>query len=37
MVPSPSMHRQIKVEFQEGGPHIVYLLDGMLARDDFNG
>ncbi|ARG57779.1 esterase family protein [Mycobacterium kansasii] len=37
MVPSPSMHRQIKVEFQGGGPHAVYLLDGMLARDDYNG
>ena len=37
MVPSPSMNRQIKVEFQQGGPHVVYLLDGMLARDDYNG
>lgn len=37
MVPSPSMHRKIKVEFQGGGPHAVYLLDGMLARDDYNG
>jgi diacylglycerol O-acyltransferase/trehalose O-mycolyltransferase len=37
MVPSPSMNRQIKVEFQGGGPHAVYLLDGMLARDDYNG
>ncbi len=37
LVPSPSMHRQIKVEFQGGGPHAVYLLDGMLARDDYNG
>ncbi len=37
MVPSPSMHRKIKVEFQGGGPHSVYLLDGMLARDDYNG
>jgi diacylglycerol O-acyltransferase / trehalose O-mycolyltransferase / mycolyltransferase Ag85 len=36
MVPSPSMHRQIKVEFQAGGPHAVYLLDGMRARDDYN-
>jgi diacylglycerol O-acyltransferase/trehalose O-mycolyltransferase len=25
------------VEFQKGGPHVVYLPDGMLARDDFNG
>ncbi|MGO9509004.1 MAG: esterase family protein [Mycobacterium sp.] len=37
VVPSPSMHRQVKVEFQGGGSHAVYLLDGMLARDDFNG
>ncbi|RFZ09574.1 Diacylglycerol acyltransferase/mycolyltransferase Ag85B precursor [Mycobacterium marinum] len=36
-VPSPAMHRQVKVEFQRGGPHAVYLLDGMLARDDYNG
>lgn len=37
MVPSPSMNRQVKVEFQGGGSRAVYLLDGMLARDDFNG
>ncbi|WP_407938667.1 esterase family protein [Mycobacterium lacus] len=37
VVPSPSMHRQIKVEFQGGGAHAVYLLDGMLARADYNG
>jgi diacylglycerol O-acyltransferase / trehalose O-mycolyltransferase len=37
MVPSTSMNRQIKVEFQSGGPHAVYLLDGMLAADDYNG
>jgi diacylglycerol O-acyltransferase / trehalose O-mycolyltransferase len=37
MVPSASMQRQIKVEFQGGGPHVVYLLDGMLAQDDYNG
>ncbi|QLL06632.1 esterase family protein [Mycobacterium vicinigordonae] len=37
MVPSPSMNRNVKVEFQGGGSHAVYLLDGMLARDDFNG
>jgi diacylglycerol O-acyltransferase/trehalose O-mycolyltransferase len=36
-VPSPSMNRQVKVEFQGGGSRAVYLLDGMLARDDFNG
>ena len=37
MVPSPSMGRDIKVQFQPGGPHAVYLLDGLRARDDFNG
>jgi len=37
MVPSPSMGRDIKVEFQPGGPHAVYLLDGLRARDDWNG
>lgn len=37
MVPSPSMNRQVKVEFQGAGARAAYLLDGMLARDDFNG
>jgi diacylglycerol O-acyltransferase/trehalose O-mycolyltransferase len=37
MVPSPSMGRDIKVQFQYGGPHAVYLLDGLRARDDYNG
>ncbi|MGK2879772.1 MAG: esterase family protein [Mycobacterium sp.] len=37
MIPSPSMGRDIKVEFQGGGPHSVYLLDGLRAADDFNG
>lgn len=37
MVPSMAMQRQIKVEFQGGGPHAVYLLDGMLAQDEYNG
>ena len=37
MVPSPSMGRDIKVEFQGGGKHAVYLLDGLRAQDDFNG
>jgi len=36
-VPSPSMGRDIKVQFQPGGPHAVYLLDGLRARDDYNG
>jgi diacylglycerol O-acyltransferase/trehalose O-mycolyltransferase len=37
MVPSPSMGRDIKVEFQPGGRHMVVLLDGLRARDDWNG
>src|SRR6201997_1703754 len=36
-VPSPAMGRNIHVEFQGGGPHAVYLLDGLRAQDDFNG
>jgi diacylglycerol O-acyltransferase/trehalose O-mycolyltransferase len=36
-VPSASMARNIRVEFQGGGPHAVYLLDGIRAQDDFNG
>ena len=38
-VPSPSMGRDIKVEFQSGGQnsHAVYLLDGLRATDDWNG
>src|SRR3978361_1405703 len=39
MVPSPSMGVDIKVQFQGGGAGspAVYLLDGLRARDDFNG
>ena len=38
MVPSASMGRDIKIQFQKGnGSHAVYLLDGLRARDDFNG
>jgi diacylglycerol O-acyltransferase/trehalose O-mycolyltransferase len=37
MVPSPSMSRDIPVQFQGGGPKAVYLLDGLRARDDRNG
>ena len=37
MVPSASMGRDIKVQFQGGGKHAVYLLDGLRAQDDFNG
>jgi diacylglycerol O-acyltransferase / trehalose O-mycolyltransferase len=36
-VPSPSMGRNIKVQFQAGGQHSVYLLDGLRAQDDFSG
>ena len=36
-VPSAAMGRDIRVEFQDGGPHAVYLLDGLRAQDDFNG
>lgn len=38
-VPSPSMGRNIRVEFQSGGPgsHAVYLLDSMEAAEDVNG
>ncbi|RFD26353.1 diacylglycerol acyltransferase/mycolyltransferase Ag85A [Mycobacterium uberis] len=36
-VPSPSMGHTIKVQFQGGGEHAVYLLDGLRARDDYNG
>jgi len=36
-VPSPSMGRNIKVQFQGGGSHAVYLLDGLRAQDDYNG
>jgi len=39
MVPSPSMGRDIKIQFQSGGSgsHAVYLLDGLRAQDDYNG
>ncbi|MGH3724742.1 MAG: alpha/beta hydrolase [Mycobacterium sp.] len=36
-VPSASMGRDIKIQFQGGGSKAVYLLDGLRARDDFNG
>jgi diacylglycerol O-acyltransferase/trehalose O-mycolyltransferase len=36
-VPSPSMGRDVRVQFQGGGPRAVYLLDGLRARDDQNG
>ncbi len=36
-VPSPSMGREIRIQLQGGGPHAVYLLDGLRAQDDYNG
>ena len=36
-VPSPSMGRNIHVAFYNGGPHAVYLLDGLRAQEDANG
>jgi diacylglycerol O-acyltransferase / trehalose O-mycolyltransferase len=36
-VPSASMGRDIRIQFQGGGPQAVYLLDGLRAQDDFNG
>ncbi|CAN5555072.1 diacylglycerol acyltransferase/mycolyltransferase Ag85C [soil metagenome] len=37
MVPSAAMGRDIPVKFQAGGPHALYLLDGLRARDDNSG
>ena len=37
MVPSAAMGRDVLVRFQPGGPHAVYLLDGLRARDDNSG
>ncbi|MDT5179877.1 MAG: diacylglycerol O-acyltransferase / trehalose O-mycolyltransferase, partial [Mycobacterium sp.] len=34
---SPSMNRNIRVQFQGGGPHAIYLLDGRRAQDDYSG
>ena len=36
-VPSPSMNRNIRVQFQGGGEHAVFLMDGLRAQDDFSG
>ncbi|MUL63817.1 diacylglycerol acyltransferase/mycolyltransferase Ag85A [Mycobacterium sp. CBMA 234] len=38
-VPSAAMGRDIKIQFQSGGPNspAVYLLDGLRAQDDYNG
>ena len=36
-VPSASMGRNILVQFQGGGQHAVYLLDGLRAQDDASG
>ncbi len=39
MVPSAGMGKDIKIQFQSGGPNSpgVYMLDGLRAQDDFNG
>ena len=37
MVHSAAMNRDIKVQFQGGGPHAIYLLDGLRAQDDYSG
>lgn len=34
---SPSMNRDIRIQFQGGGPKAVYLLDGLRAQEDYNG
>ena len=31
------MDRNIRIQFQGGGPHAVYLLDGLRAQDDYSG
>ena len=36
-VPSPAMGRDIRVEFQGGGPHALYLLDGLRAEEETSG
>ncbi len=38
-IPSPSMGRDIRIQFQSGGENspAVYLLDGLRATDDYNG
>ena len=34
---SAAMNRNIRIQFQGGGPHAVYMLDGLRAQDDYNG
>lgn len=36
-IPSMAMGRNIRVQFQGGGGHALYLLDGIRAQDDYNG
>ena len=36
-VPSPSMGRNIRIQFQGGGEHAVFMLDGLRAQEDYNG
>jgi diacylglycerol O-acyltransferase / trehalose O-mycolyltransferase / mycolyltransferase Ag85 len=37
MVPSAAMGRTVLVRFQPGASHVVYLPDGLRARDDNSG
>src|SRR5258708_30660271 len=34
---SAAMNRNIRIQFQGGGPHALYLLDGPRAQDDYSG
>ncbi|MDH6244526.1 alpha/beta hydrolase family protein [Mycobacterium sp. OTB74] len=36
-VPSAAMGRNVRVEYQGGGSHALYLLDGLRAQEDVNG
>ena len=36
-VPSAAMGRDIRIQFQPGGEHAVFLMDGLRAQDDYNG
>jgi S-formylglutathione hydrolase FrmB len=37
MVPSASMGRDVKVQFEGGAKHAVFLLDGLRAQEDYSG
>jgi diacylglycerol O-acyltransferase/trehalose O-mycolyltransferase len=36
-VPSASMGRNIRIQFQGGGEHAVFLMDGLRAQEDYSG